>query len=44
MSLHDHGISNNIQNEDLTISHLRQSWTKDCLIIDFLEYLYGHRG
>ncbi|XP_036144946.1 uncharacterized protein LOC105834071 [Monomorium pharaonis] len=39
---HDHGIINE-KNEDMTISRLRQSWIKDCLIIDFLEYLYGHR-
>lgn len=44
MKPHDHGIVANDGN-DITISHLRRSWSnKNCLIIDFLEYLYGHRG
>lgn len=41
---HDHGIIINAENENITISRLRCFWTKDCLITDFLEYLYGHRG
>jgi len=41
---HNHGIIINVKNEDITISRLRRFWIKDCLIIDFLEYLYGHRG
>jgi len=45
MKPHDHGIVIDDVNGDLTISRMRHSWTnKDCLIIDFLEYLYGHRG
>ncbi|XP_011705986.1 PREDICTED: titin-like [Wasmannia auropunctata] len=40
---HGHGIITNVKNEDITISCLRRSWTKNCLITDFLEYLYGHR-
>lgn len=44
MMPHDHGIIVNVENEDITISRLRRSWTKGCLIVDFLEYLYGHRG
>ena len=44
MKPHDHGIVVN-ENEDTTICRLRRSWSeKDCLITDFLEYLYGHRG
>ncbi|CAK9829518.1 Myosin light chain kinase, smooth muscle [Anthophora retusa] len=43
MKPHDHGIVVN-NNEHMTISRLRRSWSeKDCLIVDFLEYLYGHR-
>lgn len=45
MKPHDHGIVIDDENGDMTISRMRRSWTnKDCLIIDFLEYLYGHRG
>jgi len=47
MKPHDHGIFVNDGNDiTITISRLRRSWTgnKNCLIIDFLEYLYGHRG
>ncbi|KAG5320919.1 UNC89 protein, partial [Acromyrmex heyeri] len=43
MMPHDHGMTINVENEDITISRLRRSWTKNCLITDFLEYLYGHR-
>lgn len=44
MMPHDHGIIN-VKNEDTSISRLKRSWiNKNCLIIDFLEYLYGHRG
>lgn len=42
---HDHGIIINVKNKNINISRLKQSWiNNDCLIIDFLEYLYGHRG
>lgn len=46
MKPHDHGIVVSDGNDiTITISRLRSSWTnKNCLIIDFLEYLYGHRG
>lgn len=44
MKPHDHGIVNK-NDEQMTISRLRRSWSeKDCLIVEFLEYLYGHRG
>ncbi|XP_026670517.1 myosin light chain kinase, smooth muscle-like [Ceratina calcarata] len=43
MKPHDHGIVVG-NGEHMTISRLRRSWSeKDCLIVDFLEYLYGHR-
>ncbi|KAG7188123.1 hypothetical protein KM043_015968 [Ampulex compressa] len=43
MKPHDHGIVKDDEGH-MTISHLRRSWMgKDCLIVNFLEYLYGHR-
>lgn len=45
MKPHDHGLVVNDGDEEVTITRLRRSWSdKDCLIADFLEYLYGHRG